>query len=72
MCLKEIEYVFNKVEAFIVDHVHLTTHQGHVMLTWMRSLFFRHMEVRFLWWWFVIDYVHKSFDNCRSQELAFR
>jgi hypothetical protein len=24
-----------KVKASIVDHVHLTSHKGHVMLTWM-------------------------------------
>ena len=23
-------------------------------------------------WWHVVDYPCKSFDNCRSQELAFR
>jgi hypothetical protein len=25
-----------------------------------------------MWWWLVIDYYHKIFDNCCSQELAFR
>lgn len=29
-----------KIEASIVDRVHLTTHWGHVMLTWTRSIVF--------------------------------
>ena len=34
--------------------------------------FFRQLELRFMWWWLVIDHPHKSFDNCHNQELAFR
>lgn len=30
----------SKVEASIADQVHLTTHQGHAMPKWMRSIFF--------------------------------
>jgi hypothetical protein len=30
-----------KVEASIVNHVRLTAHYGHVMLTWMRLVFLR-------------------------------
>ena len=28
------------------------------------------MELRFMWWQVVIYYSYKSYDNCRSQELA--
>ena len=34
-----------KVEAAVVDHVHLTTHKVYVLLTWMKSVFFRRTEV---------------------------
>ena len=61
-----------KVEASIVYQVHLTTHKGHVMFTWVRSTFFTGKELRFTCWRFVIDYLHKSFDNRCNQALAFR
>ena len=41
------------------------------MPTWIRSIFFRWTEIRFMWWRLVIDYPHKN-THCRSQELVFR
>ena len=35
-----------KIEAFIVDQVHLTVHQDHVMLTWMSSVIFKRKELK--------------------------
>ena len=65
-----LSYLASKVEASIVDHVHLTTHQGHVMSTRMRTIFFKQKKLRFMWWQLVIDDPHKRFDNCWSQTLA--
>ena len=28
--------------------------------------------LRFMWWQLVIDYLHKSFDNSHSLEIAFK
>ena len=61
-----------KVEASIVDQVQLTTHEGHVMPTWMRSTFFTRTEFMFMCWSLVIVYPRKSFDNRYNQALAFR
>lgn len=53
-----------KVKESIADHVHLTAHEGHVMLRWVWSIFLRGVELRFMWWQLVIVFPHKSFDNC--------
>ena len=42
------------------------------MATWIKSMVFRRTELGFMWWQHVIDYPCKSFDNLRTQELAFR
>jgi len=60
-----------KVEASIVDQVHLTTHKGHVMPTW-KSTFFTRMEFMFMWWPLVIVDPHKNIDNRYNQALTFR
>jgi hypothetical protein len=47
-------------------------HYGHVMLTYMRSMVFRQTKLKFMCWWLVIDYPHKSFDNRCSQGVVLR
>jgi hypothetical protein len=60
-----------KVEASIVDHVHLTPHYGKCnakmdeVCCW--SIFLSPTELRLMWWWLVIDYPHMSSDDCHSQ-----
>ena len=33
---------------------------------------FRQKKLKFMWWRLVIDYPHESFDNYRSQAVAFK
>ena len=54
-----------KIEASIVDQVHLTAHYGHVLL---RSIYVRQTKLRFMWWQLVIGTPHKTFDNFHSQK----
>ena len=61
-----------KVEASIVNHVHLTTHYGQVMPTHVRAIFFRRIKLMFTWWQRVIDYPHHGFDECCSEGVALR
>ena len=35
-------------------------------------IFVGEWSVRLMWWWLLIDCLHKSFDNCRSQAWALR
>ena len=61
-----------KVEASIVNHVHLITHYGHVMPTQMRPIFFRGTKLMFMCWQLVFNYPHHGFDKCCSEEVALR
>lgn len=36
----DIFHIKNKFKASIDNHVNLTTQYGHVMLTWMKSIYF--------------------------------
>ena len=43
------------------------------MPTWINSIFFLgERSEKFRWWQHVIDYPHKSFDNCHRQALELR
>ena len=62
-----------KVEASKVDHVHLVAHWDTCYDDMDEPYtYFRWAELRFMWWQLMIDYPHESFDNHRSQEIAFR
>ena len=56
-----------KVEASMIDQVHLSPHWGTYnadmdeICCW--SLFCRPPKLRFMWWWLMINYHCKSFDN---------
>ena len=57
-------------EASIVNQVHSTAFtKVPLMPTWMRSIFFRSMELGFMRWRLVIAYFHDSFEICCSQKV---
>ena len=55
--LEQMAFRFlDKVEAIIVDHVHLTIHNGHVTPVSLRYIILRRKKLRLTWWQLVVDY----------------